>query len=242
MATSAAIQNFSHDQLVASSSAASSSGVPVNIVRGVTGFKYGAGATAADFNYVAGQLAGWYTHFYQQDGNALIAWQKAAAQEMGPTASPLDVAEAASTQATVTTGLVLNPIFADIGIGAGAIDATAGTVGTDATSLGGDVADTTGVAGSGLNASDTPSTDAGTGTSSDTASSAATGAGSGAAGSALTKLGLAGLLGATGWEGILVRALEALAGAALILLGLQALTGGDGHPLRAVSKATGALL
>lgn len=45
-------------------------------------------------------------------------------------------------------------------------------------------------------------------------------------------------LGLSGWGAFAVRALEALAGAALILLGLQALTGGSGNPASAVSKAT----
>lgn len=46
--------------------------------------------------------------------------------------------------------------------------------------------------------------------------------------------GLADLLGLSGWGSLVVRGLEALAGAALILLGLQALTGGSGSPVEAV--------
>jgi hypothetical protein len=45
-------------------------------------------------------------------------------------------------------------------------------------------------------------------------------------------------LGLSGWGAFAIRALEGLAGAALILLGLQALTGGSGNPAQAVSKAT----
>jgi hypothetical protein len=50
--------------------------------------------------------------------------------------------------------------------------------------------------------------------------------------------GLSGLLGLTGdWQKLLVRALEALAGMALLLLGLQALTGqGDGNPVTLARK------
>jgi hypothetical protein len=50
--------------------------------------------------------------------------------------------------------------------------------------------------------------------------------------------GLSLSLGLSGWGAFAVRVLEALAGAALILLGLQALTGGSGNPTQAVSKAT----
>lgn len=51
--------------------------------------------------------------------------------------------------------------------------------------------------------------------------------------------GLSDLLGVTGIGELLVRGLEALAGAALILLGLQALTGGSGDPVDAVKSAGG---
>lgn len=57
----------------------------------------------------------------------------------------------------------------------------------------------------------------------------------GSVGTAVKGLGLAGLLGATGNTALMLRALEALAGGALILLGLSALTGqADGNPVNAV--------
>lgn len=72
----------------------------------------------------------------------------------------------------------------------------------------------------------------------------AAGAGGGAAaaegagaGTAVKAAGLAGLLGLSGGVGeLLVRVLECLAGAALILLGLEALTGGSGNPATAVKS------
>lgn len=80
-------------------------------------------------------------------------------------------------------------------------------------------------------------TDAGataaTGAAGGTAGAVTKGALSGA-GSTAAKVGLAGLLGATGWAEFGVRMIEALAGAALLLLGLQALTGGTGDPIQAV--------
>lgn len=57
------------------------------------------------------------------------------------------------------------------------------------------------------------------------------------AGGKIAGAGLAGLLGLTSdWQQLLVRALEALAGVALLLLGLQALTGtgSQGNPAAAV--------
>lgn len=243
MSTSPVIQDWTQPQLNASSSAATTSGVPLNIVRGVTGFKYGAGATPADFNYVAGQLAGWYTHFYGQSGDALVAWEKAAGQEMGSTASALDVSLATASQSEVTTGMTINPALVDV-LG----DVASGVLGGIDDTVGGVASDASGIDGTSL--SDVE----GQGTASDQTASGTTdtspddsgGSGSGAstAAKAAAGLGLAGLLGATGWAGLLVRALEALAGAALILLGLQALTGqGDsGHPVKAVSKVTRSVL
>lgn len=58
-----------------------------------------------------------------------------------------------------------------------------------------------------------------------------------AAGGAAAKKGLAALLGAGAWAEFGVRALEAMVGAALVLLGLQALTGGSGNPVDAVKSA-----
>lgn len=77
-----------------------------------------------------------------------------------------------------------------------------------------------------------------------TAASSTAGATSGGAASKLLSstggkvagAGLAGILGLTGgWQQLLVRALEALAGIALLLLGLQALTGtgSQGNPVKA---------
>ena len=78
----------------------------------------------------------------------------------------------------------------------------------------------------------------------DAAAGAVTGAGAGGAGVAITgAAGLAGLLGLTdNWQQLLIRALEALAGMALLLLGLQALTGqGDGNPVTLGRKVAGAM-
>lgn len=57
-------------------------------------------------------------------------------------------------------------------------------------------------------------------------------------GAAGTSLSLSSLLGVQGGIGeLLIRGLECLAGAALILLGLQALTGNSGNPVSAVTSA-----
>ena len=65
-------------------------------------FKYGPSATAADFDYIGGQLS-WYKHFYLQSGNVFVAWQKAAAQEMTG-ASAFQVAQATASQAAAAAG------------------------------------------------------------------------------------------------------------------------------------------
>lgn len=115
-------------QLNASSKAATQYGVPLNIVRSVTAFKYGGSATPQDFQYVAGQLHNWYAHFFSQSGFALVAWQKAAAQAMGPRASALQVAEATSNQTDAATGMETAPGFA-----AGGGDAAAASASSEAT-------------------------------------------------------------------------------------------------------------
>lgn len=223
-------QNWSHTQLSASSTAASKNGVPVYLLRGVTGYKYGPTATAAQFSYTAGQLSGWYTHFYKQYGDALIAWTHAAAQEM-PGASSETVAAASSYQ-TVALGTIVSAPLVGIGAALGAAgDAAASAIASTGFDVAGsDVAGSAGGSAAGASAGDT----AGAGAGGTTAS----GAGAGAA-ATVAKVGavagLAGLLGLTGWGELLVRGLEALAGAALILLGLQALTGqGSGSPVQAV--------
>jgi hypothetical protein len=94
---------FSSSQLSSASGAAVANGVPVNIVRGVTGYKYGNGATEAEFTYVAQQLKQWYTSFFRAPGggDALSAWSKAAAQEM-PGASQIEIETATSNQTVAT--------------------------------------------------------------------------------------------------------------------------------------------
>lgn len=125
---------YSGAQLTSSSSAAQKYGVPVNIVRNVTGYKYGSGASAGQFNYVASQLAHWYSQFFKQSGNALVAWGKAAAQEM-PGANAAQVAAATSNQSAAKTGMVLAPAIGlgAAAAGAGAADAAAVNAATGAT-------------------------------------------------------------------------------------------------------------
>lgn len=87
---------------------------------------------------------------------------------------------------------------------------------------------------------------AATGAADTAASAGASGAAGGVAGKFASSTagkvagaGLAGLLGLTSdWQQILIRALEALAGIALLLLGLQALTGtgGQGSPAATVKR------
>jgi hypothetical protein len=204
---------LSSSQLTAASQAAGTHGVPVNIVRSVTAFKYGSASTSADFDYVAGQLANSYKQAYLQSGNTLVAWQKAAEQEMGPAASHADVLLATAAQSTAITGMITAPAVAAAAAGAAAEAAAAGEAGA---------------------AGETAAGDAGA-----TAESGADSAATKATGSAAAKAlggGLAGLLGLSGGEALIARALEALVGFALILLGLQALsgTGSQGNPVAAV--------
>ena len=223
-------QNYSAVQLAASSKAASTNGVPVYLLRGVTGYKYGPGATPADFSYVAGQLKGWYSHFYSQTGSALLAWQRAAAQEM-PGASASQVA-AASSYITTATGTILGAPLIGLGAAIGAAgDAVAGAIG----GAGFDVAAGAGDIGSASGGAAGDIAGAGAGTE----AGAAAGAGAGATVAKIAaSAGLAGLLGLTGWGELAVRIIEGLAGAALILLGLQAITGnGSGSPVAAVKSA-----
>lgn len=223
-------QPWSHPQLTASSSAASAEGVPVYLLRGVTGYKYGPNATPAQFSYVAGQLKGWYAHFHAQYGDALTSWQHAAAQEM-PGASSETVA-AASSYITTAQGTILSAPLIGIGAALGAAgDAVAGGI----NAAGFDVASVAGSSDIGGAGGSAAGDIAGGSAAGDAAGAGAGGAAAGTAAKVAGVAGLAGLLGLTGWGELLIRALEGLAGAALILLGLQAVTGqGSGSPVQAV--------
>ena len=206
-------------QLTASSTAAQQQGVPVNVIRGVTMFKYGPSATAADFNYIGGQLSSWYKHFYLQSGNALVAWQKAAAQEMTG-ASAFQVAQATASQAAAAAG-------PSVAFG---ITGLAGALGAIGPEVGAAVAGESALSGEAATAADTAAATADTGTAAESAAASN-------AASTLAKAGLAGLLGVSGIEAMLIRGLEALVGVALILLGLSALAGGSGNPVTVTKGA-----
>ena len=215
-------QDWNGSQLDASSSASDRYGVPLDIVRGVTGYKYGSGATTADFDYVAAQLASWYTTYYKQSGDALEAWQKAAAQEM-PGATSIEVAIATATQSVAQTGEGTALAFTGLADTFGAIstdleDAT-GAAATDASSLSGDnaSADTTGTG--------SPSSTSSSGAS--TAEAATAGGAAGYASKALSNL--ASLAKAGGIAALLVdpsflwRMIKIVGGLALAYIGVKQL-------------------
>jgi hypothetical protein len=131
MASGTVTPAYTSTQLANSSSAATKWGVPVNIVRAVTGYRYGDGATAGNFNTIAQQLHSGYASFYKKTGNALNAWINAAKQAM-PGASSLQVATAAGNQYSAQTGMLLSPAIVDAvtgGVDVGAAAATDATTG-----------------------------------------------------------------------------------------------------------------
>jgi hypothetical protein len=222
-------------QLTAASTAARTAGVPVQLVRNVTGYKYGNGATAADFTYTAGQLHNWYGTFYKKNGDALVAWRQAAAQEM-PGATSQELVTASSLISTAINDTISAPIVG-LGVGLGTFGGGIATDISGVDSFASGVGDSTDVA-------DIPADTAATTDSAASDAATKSAAASSAAVTAVKAAGLAGLLGASGgWTELAVRILEGLAGFALVMLGLQALTGtGDGNPVsaaRTVGKRAG---
>ncbi|MGN6867084.1 MAG: hypothetical protein ACTHMY_01645 [Solirubrobacteraceae bacterium] len=219
-------------------------GVPLNIVRGVTTYKYGPGATAAQFDYEASQLATWYKQLYPRyGGSALVNWVRAAAAEMGPGVSTLDVQKATSYQSVSITGLLTAPFWATVAtLIPGAASVGAATIGESGFGdLGAGATDSTGVqaGGSGETGAGTGAGDAAAG---DAAAGGAAGAGLTAAEkAALKELGGAGVAVAI-WEWLTtashwVRVLEYVGGAVLIYLGIKGLADVDTGPTNIVEAA-----
>lgn len=219
---------LSSQALSDTSKAAGKYGVPLNIVRGVTTYKFGAQPSTDQINYTAQQLSQWYkTLFPRYGGSVLVNWVRAAAATMGQQASNQDVLVATGNQQVAITNILNAPFWSSIA------------------SLVGDVS---GAAGSGFGTSNDPGiTETGSASGTSTAGQAAAGgAGSSVASKALTTAKslttaatLAGILADPNFA---LRIVEIIAGVALMFLGLKALTRGSPvvaqtHTVTRVAKA-----
>lgn len=106
---------LSGKQLAASSAAARKYGVPVNIVRGVSTYKYGSGVTTPDFNAEAQRLHWWYGKLYPKFGGAApVNWARSTAAEMGPKANPQDIVAASGDQSLAITSILTAPLWGTV--------------------------------------------------------------------------------------------------------------------------------